>query len=96
VQLVELKIPDPSALQLTIVFVSGELLVTVTVQVVLVPTGTELGSQVTAVSVFAGFIVVGLKFAVIVPKSFIVAVVEADEGSAIVIDDVLTFQPENA
>jgi hypothetical protein len=66
------------------------------VQVVLLPTSAEDGLQVTEVCVLANCAVVGLKFAVIVPKSFIVAVVEADEGSDIVIDDVLTFQPENA
>jgi hypothetical protein len=97
VQLIESKIPDPSALQLTVASVSGELLVTVAVQVAPVPTGTELGLQVTMVSVSARVTVVGLKFAVIVPKSFIVAVVLADRGSAIVMADAsLTLQPEKA
>jgi hypothetical protein len=67
VQLIESKIPDPSALQLIVALASGELLVTVAVQVVPVPTGTELVLQVTTVSVSAGVTVVGLKFAVIVP-----------------------------
>ena len=67
-QLVELKIPDPSALQPTVTLVNGELLVTVAVHVVLVPTSTEPGLQETRVCVSASFtVVVGLKLAVIVP-----------------------------
>jgi hypothetical protein len=69
----------------------------VAVHIVLDPAATDPGSQVTSVCVSAGFIVVGLKFAVIVPKSFIVAVVLADGGSVIVMADaLLTLQPEKA
>jgi hypothetical protein len=69
----------------------------VAVHVVLDPAATDLGSHVTTVCVSAGFIVVGLKFAVIVPKSFTVAVVDANDGSANVMADAsLTVQPVNA
>jgi hypothetical protein len=72
---------------------------TVAVHIVLDPAATdpESESQVTRVCVAAGFSVVGLKFAVIVPKSFTVAVVDANEGSAnVMADSSLTVQPENA
>jgi hypothetical protein len=70
---------------------------TVAVHIVLDPAATDLRSQVTWVCVAAGFSVVGLKFAVIVPKSFTVAVVDANEGSAKVMADAsLTVQPVNA
>ena len=96
-QLVELKMPDPVLPQLTVWPVTGTELVTVAVHVVLVPTGTEVGLQETTVFVSAGFIVVGLKSAVIVPKPLIVAVVEAEDGLARAIaDELLTLQPENA
>jgi hypothetical protein len=76
---------------------------TVAVHIVLDPAATDPESpespesQVTWACVAAGFSVVGLKFAVIVPKSFTVAVVLADEGSVIVMADaLLTLQPEKA
>ena len=65
--------------------------------VVLVLTGTEVGLQETTVCVAAGFIIVGLKFAVIVPTPFIVALVEAEDGMAKAIaDEFPTLQPEKA
>ena len=95
-QLVELKMPDPALPQLTVWPVTGTELLTVAVQVVLDPTATDAGSQETVVCVAAGCMVVGLKFAVIVPSALIVAVVVDDEGLSIVMDDELTVQPENA
>ncbi len=96
-QLVELKMPDPVLPQLTVWPVTGTELVTVAVHVVLVPTGTEAGLQEITVFVSAGFTVVGLKFAVIVPSPFIVAVVDAEDGLArVMTEGLLTVQPENA
>ncbi len=95
-QLVELKIPDPELPQLTVWPNTGTELLTVAVHVVLEPTGTEVGLQETTVCVAAGFAVVGLKFAFIVPSPFIVAVVEGDEGLLMVMEGELVSQPENA
>ena len=89
--------PDPLLPQLTVWPVTGTELVTVAVQVVLLPTGAEAGSHVIVVWVSAGFVVVGLKLADIVPSPFRVAFVEAEEGSAnAMADGLLTVQPENA
>lgn len=87
--------PDPELPQLTVWPDTETELLTVAVHVVLAPTATEPGLHVTVVCVSAGFVVVGLKFAVIVPSPFTVAVVEADEGLARVMEDELTLQPEN-
>jgi hypothetical protein len=96
-QPVELKMPDPVLPQLTDWPVTGTELVTVAVQVVLAPTGIDVGLQDMTVDVGAVFIVVGLKFAVIVPTPFIVAVVDAeDELTNTIAEDLLTLQLEKA
>jgi hypothetical protein len=96
-QPVELKMPDPVLPQLTDWPVTGTELVTVAVQVVLAPTGIDVGLQDMTVDVGAVFIVVGLKFAVIVPTPFIVTVVDAeDELTNTIAEELLTLQLEKA
>ena len=89
--------PDPALPQLTVWPETDEPPVTVAVHVTLPPTSRELALQTTLVCVSTGFTVVGLKFAVIVPTPFMVAVVVGEDESASAIEEAsLTLQPENA